>query len=74
MDNDCILQEVTHFGKETISRADDLTVPVHTDEFNPPEGDELISRDNHSSNNQESPSRSFHLNLEDNMLNDEEKI
>ena len=37
VDNDCILQEITHFGKETISRADDLTVPVHEDEFNPPD-------------------------------------
>ena len=33
-----------------------------------------LQRDSHSDNDREPPSESFQLNLEDNMLNDEEKV
>ena len=74
VDNDCILQENTHFGEETTGWANDLTVPLRDDAFRPPEGDESISWDSHFYNNREPPSKSFQLNLEDNMLNDEKKL
>ena len=49
-DDGCILQENTHSVKETIGRADVLTVPIR-DESGSPEGDESICQDDHSDSN-----------------------
>ena len=63
-DNGGILQENTHPLKETISRADVLTVPFR-DEPGSLEGDESIFCDDHFDGGQEPSSKQFRLNLED---------